>query len=318
MSSLGGMHGDRRVFGPSAWTRLLLWSVLLAATGYLVKAEVSRPDLPEGILVRRGVVYRIDGDRRVALDLYRPEGAPPHTGWPTLVVIHGGGWRGGDRAEYGRSMAGLARPGMVVASIDYRLSRPGGPSWPKNLDDVRAAVRWLRGHASGIDVDPGRIAVLGSSAGGHLAALLATRGDDDMPGPGVPSARVSGAVILFGPSDLGALLSQSRGASASVELLLGGEPPTVASLAAASPLTYVTHDDPPMLLIHGTDDRRVPLAQSEALDGKLGELSVPHRLIRVEGARHGFGLNPGGRDLGPEILEFLQSVWDDATPGDTP
>jgi acetyl esterase/lipase len=315
MFRLGWVRGDRRLFAPLSWARLVLWSLLLTATGYLVKAEVTRPDLPEGVLVRKGLIYRIDGERRVALDLYRPEGAPPRSGWPALVVIHGGGWRGGDRAEYGRSMAVLARHGMVVASIDYRLSKPGVPSWPKNLEDVRAAVRWLRGHAPRIDVDPARIAALGSSAGGHLAALLATRGDDDLPGPGVPSARVSGAVVFFGPSDLAALLRQSQGASASVELFLGGSPPNDVSLAEASPLTYATHDDPPMLLIHGTDDRRVPLEQSEILDARLTEVSVPHRLVRIEGARHGFGLKPGGRDLGPEIYAFLDSLWNGRAPG---
>ncbi|WZP00026.1 alpha/beta hydrolase [Isosphaeraceae bacterium EP7] len=272
--------------------------------------------MPDGVLARRAVVYRVEGERRVALDLYRPEGASPRSGWPALVVIHGGGWRGGDRGEYGRSMAVLARRGIVVASIDYQLSRPDRPSWPVNLQDAREAVRWVRGHATMIEVDATRIAVLGSSAGGHLASLLSTRGDDDRPGPGVPSARVSGAVVLFGPSDLAALLRQSPGASESVELFLGGEPPTDGLLGAASPLTHVTGGDPPMLLIHGTDDPRVPLEQSEVLAEALAESGVPHRLIRVDGARHGFGLQPGGRDLEAEIHAFLQSVWGDGVPGE--
>jgi acetyl esterase/lipase len=302
--------------------RVLAWGALLAATGLLVRAEVERPRVPEGVVAYTDLVYRRDGDRRMRLDVYEPTGPPPPGGRPAVLAIHGGGWRGGSKAAYGRMAAALAQRGYVVAAVDYTLSRPGRPSWPTNLEDIRAAVRWLRLHAADYGVDPGRIAAMGASAGGHLAALLGTLPDGPIDGagqrapaplsasPDVVSARVQAVIDFYGPSDLAAMADLRQKAEGAVTLFLGGTPGDVPDrYEAASPIRHVTPDDPPMLLIHGDDDLLVPLGQSQSLASALDAAGVPHRLIVVPGARHGFDFQVGSLDLLPEILAFLESGW---------
>jgi acetyl esterase/lipase len=282
--------------------RVAAWGVLAVVTGLLVHAEGQRPDRPRGITVSSNLVYREAGDHAPRLDLYAPRTPAPSEGRPAIVAIHGGGWRGGSKNDYGRSLVRLAEHGYVVAAIDYRLSRPGAPSWPANFDDVREAVRWLRRHAKEYSVDPDRIAALGSSAGGHLAALLGTCPDD--------AAQVQAVIDFYGPTDLLALYDNRKRTTTALTLLLGGRPDECpARYESASPIHYISADDPPMLLIHGGDDALVPLDQSRALADALARAGVPHRLIVVENARHGFSLEVQGRDLLPEILAFLDSAW---------
>jgi acetyl esterase/lipase len=291
--------------GRALLLRVLAWGGLLVATGLLVRAEVQRPGPPRGVVRHPDLVYRTVGGRRARLDVYVPEGAAPPGGRPAVVAIHGGGWRGGSKGDYGAKAALLAQHGCVVVAVDYLLSRPGSPSWPGGLEDVREAVRWVRRHAPRYGVDPSRIAAMGSSAGGHLAALLGAVGD----GPGDP-ARVQAVVDFYGPADLLGLWTGETPAARSVALLLGGPPEGREDrYEAASPALRVGPDDPPMLLIHGRDDRHVPLEQTEALASALRTAGVRHRLIVVEGARHGFGFQVEGRDLLPEILAFLDEAW---------
>jgi acetyl esterase/lipase len=210
-----------RVRGGRIWSqglRVLAWGTLLGATGWLLRAEVERPSLPQGVVAYPDLVYRQVGDRQARLDLYAPAEPPPSGGRPAVLAIHGGGWRGGSKADYGRMAAVLAQRGYVVAAIDYRLSKPGAPSWPDNVADVRAAVRWLRRHAAEYGVNPGRIVAMGASAGGHLAALLGTLPEAprprDEPGRARPaaapdaasdSARVQAVIDFYGTTDLAAL-----------------------------------------------------------------------------------------------------------------
>jgi len=119
-------------------------------------------------------------------------------------------------------------------------------------------------------------------------------------------------IDFYGPTDLRSLIDSRRETSGSIHLFLGGGPDRFPGrFEAASPVRHVSHDDPPMLLIHGTDDALVPVSQSEALASALETAGVPHRLIVVEGARHGFDLEVGGRDLVPEIIAFLDASWKD-------
>ncbi|HMB02357.1 MAG TPA: alpha/beta hydrolase [Isosphaeraceae bacterium] len=291
--------------------RVASWVALAVVTGLLVRAEGQRPDQPPGIQVSSNLVYHEAGDPVPRLDLYAPRAPEPGAGRPAIIAIHGGGWRGGSKDDYGRSLMRLAEHGYVVAAIDYRLSRPGAPSWPANFEDVREAVRWLRRHAKQYGVDPGRIAALGASAGGHLAALLGTCPDD--------AARVQAVIDFYGPTDLRALYASRKRTTTSLTLLLGGRPDECpARYESASPIHHVSADDPPMLLIHGGDDALVPLGQSRALADALARAGVPHRLIVIENARHGFGLEVQGRDLLPEILAFLDSAWKGSPGQPTP
>jgi acetyl esterase/lipase len=281
--------------------RTLAWLTLLVVAAYYVHGETFRTTPPEGVLAYTDVVYRQVGDRVERLDVYRPAAAGTH---PAIVAIHGGGWRGGTKNSYGRGVARLARHGFVVISVDYVLSRPGHPSWPGNLEDVRESVRWTRRHASEYAIDPSRIAALGASAGGHLAALLGTNaGGDD------PEARVQAAVDLYGPTDLAALYIVPK-AVESLDLYIGkplGDGPE--AYAAASPIRHVSPNSAPMLLIHGSIDPLVPLGQSTELGRRLEACGVPVRVVVVPGAGHSFGLRVEGLDLVPEIVGFLEGVW---------
>jgi acetyl esterase/lipase len=291
--------------------RLVAWGALLGVTGFLVHAEVERDPLPEGVVAFTDLVYRHAGGRTARLDVYVPAAAPPRGGRPAVLAIHGGGWRGGSKRGYGKTVAALAQHGLVVVAVDYTLSAPGTPSWPANIEDIREAVRWLRRQAARFGVDPDRIAALGASAGGHLAALLATTAD----GPGDSPGRVQAVIDFYGPSDLAALARESTTAATSLALYLGGTPKDVPDrYAAASPVLHVTAAAPPMLLIHGDGDRLVPLDQSRRLAAALEAAGVPHRLIDVPAARHGFDFQAGPRDLVPDILAFLDSAWN-VNPG---
>jgi acetyl esterase/lipase len=308
--------------------RVIAWGALLGVAGLLVRAEVERPTLPRGVVAYTDLVYRRDGDHRARLDIYARAGPVPARGRPAVLAIHGGGWRGGSKHDYGPMAGALVEHGYVVVAVDYRLSRPGAPSWPANRDDLRAAVRWVRGHAAAYGVDPNRIAVMGASAGGHLAALIATCPEGPSPGAAASpaiSARVQAVIDFYGPSDLSALAAGSPHARPSLTLYLGGGPDAVPDrYEAASPARHVTPDTPPTLLIHGADDWLVPLDQSRRLAAALHAAGVHHRLIVVEGARHGFGFQVGSRDLLPEVLAFLQSAWNASSgagtidPPDTP
>jgi acetyl esterase/lipase len=258
----------------------------------------------EGVRVARGIAYRDSrsfwGGGSPRLDVYMPDGPAPKGGWPVVVAVHGGGWRGGDRGDFGRSLAPLVRRGAAVVAVGYTLSRPGAPSWPANLDDVSDAVEWVRRQGGDYGLDPDRLTLLGASAGGHLALLLAER-------PGA-KASIRGVVDFYGPADLKSLHAASP-AARSVELLLGGPPASRPDLyAAASPVVGARSGMPPVLIVHGAADSLVPLDQSQRLARALAEAGVDYRLVVVPGARHGFGLTAGAFDLTPEVFAFLDAV----------
>lgn len=300
--------GLRRLVGRLKGSALILlasWVALAVVTGFLVRGELRGDERLVGVRVTSDVVYRDEGGRRERLDVYEPEGVAPPGGRPALLALHGGGWRGGSKRDYGRSLAALARSGVVVVAADYRLSGDDSPSWPENIEDVREAVRWLHKHASEYQVDRSRVGVIGASAGGHLALLLGMEKDhlrDD--------ERVSAVIDFYGPTDLGALFAGSGSANLSARLMTGGSPTDRArTYDEASPLKHVSEGVAPVLIFHGGDDWLMPLEQSRRLERAMGEANVRCRLVVVDGARHGFGLRVGERDLVPEILQFLEEVW---------
>jgi acetyl esterase/lipase len=304
--------------------RGLAWTALVGAAVAAVRAEVIRPELPAGVEVHSDIIYRRVGHRQMKLDIYVPTTPAPASGRPTVLAIHGGGWTGGNKNGYGRETALLARHGYVVVSASYRLSKPGQPSWPENLDDVREAVRWVRLHATEYGIDPNRIAAMGASAGGHLAALLGTYTDEPVTAQGLLassqgggptaniSARVQAVIDFYGPTDLRDMYTRIPAAIEPIRLLVGGTPDEMpARYDAASPVRHVSHDDPPILLLHGADDPMIPTSQAEMLASEFASAGVAHRLIIIPGARHGFGFHVDKRDLLPEILAFLSDVWND-------
>ncbi|MGC8638851.1 MAG: alpha/beta hydrolase fold domain-containing protein [Isosphaeraceae bacterium] len=297
---------------------ILAWSGLVAVAVWLARTDHRR--FGDDLRLKRGMVlrdriYREDGARRVALDVYLPEesaqGPRESPRRPGVLAIHGGSWIGGSKSEYGPQFVRLVEHGFVVFAADYKLARPGAAAWPDAFDDLREAVRWIRRHAEEFQVDPERLTALGSGAGGHLAALLGTA--DAETSDGTVSSRVQAVVSFYGPSDLDELIRHRHLPSDPARVFLGVETTANAALArAVSPIDHVRSDDAPMLLIHGSDDAWTPPEQSRRLAEALGKAGVMHRLIEVTGARHGFELmvrHPETRDLLPDVLAFLETVW---------
>jgi acetyl esterase/lipase len=249
------------------------------------------------------VVYTTDASGPQRLDVHLPSDEAPAGGWPVVLAIHGGGWRGGDKISYEETVdTTLLAAGFAVVAPDYTLSRPGHPTWPENLDELRQAVRWVKADAAGFDFDPNQIAAMGDSAGGNLALLLGTD-------PAGAKTYVNAVVDFYGPTDLTALEQDSAAAAPAVTQFLGGKPSEYpARYASASPITHVSPASPPVLIVQGTADQVVPLAQSVELAQVLNSNGVPNQLITIAGAPHGFGLEVDGVDLGPSVVGFLRQT----------
>jgi acetyl esterase/lipase len=237
----------------------------------------------------RDVVYATapsDDGRTIELlmDVVFPKLSGPNP-LPAVVYIHGGGYRGGSREIGLRQAIGFALGGYFAATIDYRLS--GDAKYPAAVHDCKAAIRFLRANAAELVIDRDRIGVWGHSAGGHLSALLAVSGGvqplEGSIGPVDASSAVQCAVSVSGPADFTGITERARDLGG----WFGGVPEQrAAQLREASPVTHIDPADPPILIVHGTEDRIVPMRQSILLDEALGRAGVKHELIQVEGAGH--------------------------------
>ncbi len=253
------------------------------------------------------------------LDAYVPVGAtPPEGGWPAIVAMPGGGWKWASKDEYGAGIAGIAKSGFVIVPIEYAFANDR-PAWPANINDVRAAIRWVRTNAAKLNVNPNRIATMGESAGGHLAALAAVLPDGPVVKegvnaaqsraiPGEVSSRVQAAVVFYGPTDLPLEWQQQPEVRSYLSRFLGG------SLArrqgryvAASPISHVSSDDPPVYIVQGTRDNVIDESQSLNFAKALNAVGVPATVQLLEGAPHGirFGIKS---DNMKRLVSFLRQV----------
>lgn len=256
-----------------------------SATPSETSTETATPP-PEryDVLEDRDLTFRETDARPLALDLYRPARETPA---PLLVHVHGGGWRFGDKG-YRRSARRYAAAGIATASIQYRLSDEA--TFPDPVRDVVAAVRWLRANADEFGLDPERVALVGGSAGGHLASLVAAAPDDERFHPpefypDVPVA-VDAVVGHSGVYDMTAPgLRSSRLVTAFVGTDYDEAPETY---RAASPVDRAASGDPPVLLFHGTADGIVPYDQATRYRERLQSASVPVDLFTGDGAGHVF------------------------------
>jgi len=269
------------------------------------------PQLPEGVQVDRDLVYAQVGQRELLLDLYRPK--QPSAPLPVVLWVHGGGWRGGSKDSPRRTLPLVAR-GYAVASVGYRLS--GEAIFPAAVEDCQAAVRWVRANAEKYGLDPNRVGAWGSSAGGHLVAMLGTCSDVETfvtDAHRDQSGRVQAVCDWFGPTDFlrmndfaGSIDHDAAGSPES--LFLGGPIQENKQLAAkANPITYVSKNDPPFLIMHGDNDRSVPYNQSELLAAALAKAGVEATLYRVQGGGHGFG---GATDTPEQLFEMVARFFD--------
>jgi acetyl esterase/lipase len=249
------------------------------------KVAVIRPyeAMPAGVVEHKDIEYGRVGDRRLLLDMYAPADLAGPA--PGLIFIHGGGWRSGKKEDYQYHCVEMAKRGYVAATIGYRLS--GEAAFPAAVQDAQCAVRWMRAHAGDYHVDPTRIAVLGGSAGGHLALMVGYAEAGDFPKTGGHEATrgdVQAVVNLYGVTDSTTERAQT---APEVTSFLGKSYADAPELYSQnSPIAYLDAADPPTLTFHGTIDEVVPVAQADALAAKLDALGVAQAYHRLDGWPH--------------------------------
>jgi acetyl esterase/lipase len=269
-----------------------------------------------GTRVLRDLEYVPGGHERQRLDLYLPaEGK----NLPVIVWVHGGAFRMGSKDQC--PAVSFVREGYAVASINYRLSQQA--IFPAQIEDCKAAVRWLRANAQKYGLDPKRIGAWGASAGGHLVAMLGTTGEVKAfdKGPNLEySSRVQAVCDWFGPTDFTQMskfksdMDHDAADSPESQLLGGPVQQNKEKAARANPLTYVTKDDPPFLIMHGDQDPLVPINQSELLHEALRKADVPVTFYIVKGAGHGFGGPDNEQQVHDFFAKHLKPASSPATP----
>jgi acetyl esterase/lipase len=275
----------------------------------LASIPLAAPDVPAPPPIREetGVVFGKGGDDDLKLDLALPAGDGP---FPVVVCVHGGGWVGGDRAQLHLTLQTLARRGYVAVSPDYRLAPKD--RFPAQIEDCKAAVRFLRANAKQYRLDPDRIGAVGFAAGGHLACLLGvTAKGDDLEGTGGnpdESSRVQAVVSFFGPTDL---TTDDWGKEAEeknlIPLLGGPRADKPYAYRRASPVTYAGKDAPPFLFVHGVEDKVVRLEQSRKLADKLKEAGASASVLELMGEGHGLHGEQLRHGLA-EMMTFLDKL----------
>ena len=279
-------------------------SLLLLAASPVLAQELSAPKQivlstaeKSQVEVKLDQPYAGNTNPKQMVDVYLPKKRNNDKPLPVIAMIHGGGWVNGDRLGYASLGIQLARTGDYAAvGVGYRLTKEA--HWPSQVYDCKAAIRWIRANAKELNLDADKVAVWGSSAGGHLSSLLGTSGDvkeleGDL-GPNTSfSSRVQCVVNLCGPEDFTKTLMFDKEGKPNwnddaVSGLLGGNAQEKhAEAVAASPVTYVTKDDPPFITFQGTKDQRVAFLHAEVIHAALQKAGVPSLLVPITDGGHG-------------------------------
>jgi len=283
---------------PGYNSKLAILAAYGSGTLEIIDREVP---LPEGVVLEKDIEYGNADGHPLHLDLYRP--AKLTRPVPALLFIHGGAWKSGKRQDYHFYTAAFARKGYVVATASYRLT--GQAPYPAAVQDCKCAVRWLRANAKKYNIDPGKIAAVGGSAGGHLSMMLGYADDPALEGEsghGGVSSRVSAVVNIYGVYDMTTRIAKESDA---VKSFLQGksfeEAPEL--YRQSSPMVHLDKDDPPTLILHGTIDETVPVAQSDRLAAHLKRLKIPHAYGRLDGWPHTM-------DLAKPVNDYCQAMMD--------
>ncbi len=268
---------------------------------FLLAAVLHAQEAPPAVRAEKDLVYGKGGTTDLKLDLAMPkEGDGPFS---AVVCIHGGGWRAGKRQDLAKTIEFFAAHGYVAATISYRLTTDA--KFPAQIEDCKAAVRWLRANAGKYHVNPERIGVVGFSAGAHLACLLGlTDKKDGFEGTGgnpEASSRVQAVVSFFGPTDF---TTKSWSDDLEQSLLVPFVGATFAEkpelYQKISPITYVTKGHPPFLFFHGTKDTLVNVRHSRLLAEKLQGAGVYAKVVELEGEGHGW--------QGPKLKKTIEET----------
>jgi len=261
----------------------------LLALASVIPLPAQTPAMPESVLWEADLQYSSVGGR-MQMDVVRPKAAAADPR-PAVVLVHGGGFRRGTRQSYLPVAARLAERGYVAATVSYRLAPRN--QFPAPVEDVKAAVRYLRANAAKFNIDPDRIGAMGGSAGGHLVLFLGLTGDvSELEGSGPNrehSSRVQCVVNYYGPTDFTQSYSKSVDAAEVLPLFLGGDlNNNRAAHMRASPINWVTPNAAPVLSIHGTEDNYVAYEHSVWITERLLAAGVAAELETITGAGHGF------------------------------
>ncbi len=257
----------------------------------------------------RDLIYVEGGHGRHKLDLHLPEKADGPL--PLIIWVHGGGWQNGSKDGCPPLRGGYLERGYAVASINYRLS--GHAVFPAQIEDCKAAVRWLRAHAKEYNLDTKRFGVWGSSAGGHLVALIGTSGDVKEFDVGAnldQSSRVQAVCDYYGPTDFTVFVttpgyeSHATDSSPEAKLIGGAVMQNKDKAARVNPVTYVGKEDPPFLIVHGDKDPTVPINQSQLLFEALKKSEVSAHFHTIHGAGHG-GPGFAGKNIDDMVSTFF-------------
>lgn len=290
-------------------TTLSLLAIMATTLVFGQSAHPVLSFLPEGTVLHGNIRYSGDATEKHLLDIYLPSGVKGDI--PVIVFIHGGGWLSNDKyADFGymrKTVAEFIESGYAIASIDYRWATEA--PFPAQIRDCNLAVSWLHDHAEQYGLDRNRFALIGFSAGGHLASLQGLSNNnrvDDFYVPGSSRDFTFRAVVdFYGPAELASLKS-SEDPESPEAILLGAAPVSRPDLAkVASPVTYVDPKDPPFLIIHGENDELVWNRQSKLLSAWLTVADVENELVIVPGAPH-FGVMFDADPIREKVLGFLR------------
>ncbi len=270
------------------------------------KPSRAKDEVPKGVVAHPDLVFGHGGDKALKLDLYAPA-AKNGRMYPGVILIHGGGWADGNRQSFRAMAQQLAKRGFVAATIDYRLS--GEAQFPSAVEDCKAAVRWMRANAKKYRIDPTRIGAVGGSAGGHLASMVALTSDSKLfegkGGHPDASSSLQAAVIMgAGVDQVTRALEAKKPISNQLTFFGGPYEKRKEAYAQGSPITHISKGDPPILIIEG--ERDSPGERYSEFLRKLDDAGVAHRLVIVQGGKHGcWGSHPWFTPMTEEIAAFL-------------